>query len=87
MKRYMTADMDSGPERQRVFVELLDEGTPCLRPTVAESLGERRYRLLPSPDFDGEQERWAFPPYSIVRCRREKWSGEQILVARELAER
>jgi hypothetical protein len=74
--------VDSGTEPQRVFVELLGEGTTCLRPTLATPLGDGTYRLLPTPDYDPQDEHWAFPPGSIVRCRREWWSGTEVLVAR-----
>ena len=79
----MSAAMDSSTNAQKVFVELLDEATTCLRPTLAEPLGGDKYRLLPTHDYDAGEEHWAFPPGSIVRCRRERLSGGEALVARE----
>jgi hypothetical protein len=81
----MSAAMDSDTDPQTVYVELLDEGTACLRPTLAQSLGEGRYRLMPTPEYDPADEHWQFPPGSIVRCRKEVWSGGEVLVARETA--
>ncbi len=78
--------MSSGVEPQEVFVELLDEGVTCFRPTRADPLGDDKYRLLAPPDYDPENEYWAFPPDSVVRCRKEKLSGGEVLVARELVE-
>jgi len=75
--------MDSSTNAEKVFVELLEEGTTCLRPTLAQPLGEGKYRLLPTEDYDPDDEHWAFPPGSIVRCRKERWSGGEVLVARE----
>lgn len=66
-----------------VYVELLDEGTTCLRPTRAEPTDGTTYRLLATPDYDPEAEHWAFLPGAIVRCRRERWGGDEVLVARE----
>ena len=53
-----------------VFVNLLDEGTPTLRPTNAEPLGGKLYRLLPTKRYDPEVETWEFLPGSIVVCER-----------------
>jgi len=82
----MSAEMDSNIEPQTLFVELLDEGTACLRPTQGIPLGENTYRLLPTADYDPEDEHWQFLPGSIVKCRTEVWSGEDVLVARELVD-
>ncbi|MBI4346712.1 MAG: hypothetical protein HY553_07635 [Elusimicrobia bacterium] len=60
------------PQTTTVYVQLLDEGTPCSRPTQAEPLGDGRYRLLPAPHYDPEDERWEFPPGSIVRTELRK---------------
>jgi hypothetical protein len=44
--------MEAPPERTMVYVKLLDEGTDAWRPVLAEDLGQRRYRLLPTDDYD-----------------------------------
>jgi hypothetical protein len=56
-----------------VYVELLDEGVPVWRPVQAEELGDGRYRLLPTDDYDPEIETWAFLPGSIVRCEKGRY--------------
>ena len=53
-----------------VYVSLLDEGTPTIRPTNAEPLGGKLYRLLPTKRYDPEVETWEFLPGSIVVCER-----------------
>lgn len=76
----MSAAPDSYTEV--VYVRLLDEGTDVLRPTRALPLGDSRYRLFPSVDYDPDIERWEFPPGSTVRCVLEVWEGMMVLVAR-----
>lgn len=78
----MSAETDSNT--RAVYVELLDEGTTVLRPTQGEILGGDHYRLLPTPDYDPDDEHWEFLPGSIVRCNKEVRDGEELLVAREL---
>jgi hypothetical protein len=55
-----------------VFVQLLDEGTIVYRPTEAVDLGLGRYRLLPTPDYDPEDETWEFLPGAVVVCS-QRW--------------
>ena len=78
----MSAETDSNT--RAVYVELLDEGTTVLRPTQGEILGGDHYGLLPTPDYDPDDEHWEFLPGSIVRCNKEVRDGEELLVAREL---
>ncbi len=68
-----------------IYVELLEEGTPVMRPAQGEALGGDVYRVLPTFDYDPEEEHWAFAPGSIVRCVKEVKDDEEILVARERA--
>ena len=82
----MSAAMGSNTEPETVFVELLDEGTRCIRPVLGVPIGDGRYKLLPTPKYEPADEHWEFPPGSIVRCRKEVWSDGEVLVARELAE-
>jgi hypothetical protein len=68
-----------------IYVELMDEGSPVMRPTKGEEVEAGIYRLLPTPDYDPVDEHWEFLPGSIVRCFPKKLqNGEEILVAREL---
>lgn len=65
-----------------VFVQLLDEGTVVYRPTEAVDLGSGRYRLLPTPDYDPDDETWEFLPNTVVVCSFRTFSnGEARLVA------
>lgn len=68
-----------------IYVELLDEGSPVMRPTKGEEVGSGIYRLLPTIDYDPDDEHWEFLPGSIVRGFPKKLqTGEEVLVAREL---
>jgi hypothetical protein len=58
-----------------VYVNLLDEGTPCSRPTKAIALGDGLFKLLPTRDYDPEEESWEFVPGSIVRGITERQEG------------
>jgi len=51
-----------------IYVRLLDEGTECSRPTQAERLENDLFTILPTPDYNAEDEHWEFPPGSIVRA-------------------
>jgi hypothetical protein len=51
-----------------VFVPLLEEGTPTIRGTQALPLPNGLYKLLPTPNYDPEDEIWEFLPGSVVRC-------------------
>jgi hypothetical protein len=66
-----------------VYVELLEEGTPTVRPTQAIALSDGLYKLLPTPNYDAENEIWAFLPGSIVRCRWAQGRSKELLVAVE----
>ncbi len=61
-----------------VHVELLDEGTQCWRPVLAEPLGDDRYRLIGEQP---EDETWPFSVGDIVRCEMRELSDGRALVA------
>src|SRR5262249_35012108 len=82
-----TSSAAMGADTSVIYVPLLDEGTPVVRPTQGAPLGGGLYRVLVTPDYDPENEHWMFPPDSVVRCVLETRSGGQILVAKELAVR
>ena len=52
----------------KIYVPLLEEGTPTVRGTQAIPLGGDLYKVLPTSDYDSEDEIWEFLPGSIVRC-------------------
>ncbi len=65
----------------QIYVYLEDEGVDVWRPAEAELLPDGSYRLLPSEDYDPEDERWQFPPGAIVECEPKRLSGGICLVA------
>lgn len=56
-------------ETVEIYIQLLEEGTPTARPTQAIPLGNGLYKILPTQDYDPEDEIWEFLPGSIVRCK------------------
>ena len=67
-----------------IYIPLLDEGLPVVRPTQGEPQTDGSFVVLPTADYDSEDEAWEFPPGSRVRCVEEVRGAECILVAREL---
>jgi hypothetical protein len=65
----------------KVYVFLLDEGSAAARPTQAIDLGNGLYKLLPTPDYENDDEHWEFPPGSIVRVEEEEYNGKKYLMA------
>ena len=60
--------MDFNSNKRVIYIPLLNEGTDVSRPTEALDLGNGLFEVLPSPNYDPENEEWAFPPHSIVEC-------------------
>lgn len=56
----------------QIFINLLEEGTPTIRPTQAESMGDETYRILATPDYDPIAEIWEFTPGTIVKLKQIK---------------
>lgn len=54
---------------ETIYIPLLDEGTTVSRPTEGEPLGNGVYRVLPTSNYDPEDEVWQFTPGSIVVCK------------------
>ena len=64
-----------------IYVELLEEGTPCWRPVLAEPLRNDTYRVIgPAPD----SEVWMFQPGDVVQCELRELSDGSVLVASHL---
>ena len=78
--------MEARPSPQTIYVELMDEGVQCARPVEAALVAPGIYKLIAPADGSAEGEVWQFPPGSLVRCRVERWSEGELLIARELAE-
>jgi len=64
-----------------IYVRLLREGTECSRPTQALDLGNGLYKILPTPNYDPEDEVWEFLPDSIVRSEIRRCEGKEFLIA------
>lgn len=66
----------------KVYISLLEEGTDTLRPTQAVALGDNVYELLPTPQYDPENETWEFLPGTKVVCEeQDHFMAGKILVA------
>lgn len=85
-KLIITQRMAVAPTTETIYINLIDEGTKVARPTEGITFGNSIYKVLPTPDYDPENEHWEFPPGSIVRCVIENWSEGDILIAHELAQ-
>ena len=70
---------------QTIYVALLDEGVDVWRPVQAERVRTGVFRILPM-NPDPEDERWEFPPGSVVRCEEREVSEGRALVAVALSE-
>lgn len=75
----MLAAVDS--DTKVIYVQLLEEGTRVFRPTQGIRLEGEWFRLLPTDDYDPDDEVWEFPPGSTVRCELRRLNGEMALVA------
>lgn len=69
-----------------VYVKLLEEGTEVFRPVPAIAQSGSRYLLGGQEFFYPDNERWEFPPGSIVEVELKELSGEAVLVAVRLME-
>lgn len=67
-----------------IYVYLLDEGVDVWRPVSAEHLREDVYRIVGEAP-DPEDEKWAFLPGQLVRCRMQQLSEGKVLVAYKAA--
>ncbi len=76
----MSAATDSNI--RMIYIPLLDEGVAVIRPTLARPLHGGAFLVLPTQNYDPDQETWAFPPGSSVLCEWESYGGENVLVAR-----
>ncbi|MGE4352323.1 MAG: hypothetical protein AB7E52_09075 [Bdellovibrionales bacterium] len=53
----------------------MEEGVDTTRKTKAIDLGNGIFKLLPTKNYDPEDEIWEFLPGSIVRCERRSNQG------------
>ena len=59
----------------------MHEGTEVFRPTEAEVLQDDFFKVLPTANYDTDEECWEFVPGSVVRCICRNQEGEEILIA------
>jgi hypothetical protein len=78
----MSAEMASSTDVRTVYIPLLNEGTSVVRPTQAIRRRENVYQVLPTSDYDPDDEEWEFPPGTSVECELETRSGQDVLVAK-----
>lgn len=71
----------SNTEMATIYIRLLNEGTEVFRPTSAEPLQDGFFKVLPTSDYDPQDEKWEFLPGSLVECVKRKLDGEEVLVA------
>ena len=68
-------------DRVKIYVRLLDEATEVSRPTEALDLGSGFFNILPTEHYDPNDEKWEFPPGSIVRGKRIEGNEGSYLMA------
>ena len=71
---------------KRVYVKLVGEGTVVYRPASATAESADAWRLTAPDDYEPEDERWEFPPGSLVRVEPRTLEGTEVLVVVSLAE-
>ncbi len=71
---------------EEIYVSLLDEGVAVWRPTQAKRKSDGSYTLLPTPNYDPDDEKWEFPPGSNVICEPKKLARGTVLAAVRLAD-
>ena len=64
-----------------IYINLPEDD--AARPTQAIVLENDRYKVLPTPDYDPDDEVWEFIPGSIVRCEVRDFRGKKYLLAVE----
>lgn len=80
----MSAETVTGTE-QEVYVQILDEGTRVYRPVQADFVASGIYRIKEPPSYDLD-ERWEFPPGSMVKCEERTLQDGKYIVAVQLVE-
>ncbi len=70
-------------EHETIYVALLDEGIDVWRPVAARKVATDAYLIL-DQNYDREVETWQFEPGTVVRCRKERRNGREVLIATEI---
>ena len=77
--RYIVSTM---AETHKIYISLLDEGSPCWRPVDAEFVRDDHYKIK-SVNSAPEDEHWQFATGTVVRCEEMSLSEGKALVAVE----
>lgn len=77
----MSEEKGSSIEKVVIYVRLMGEGTTVFRPTQGVPFGEGHYKLLPSDDYDPDDEIWEFLPGSVVSVEMQRLDGGVVMVA------
>jgi hypothetical protein len=73
-------------EMHVIHIQLLNEGTRVFRPTQGELIEDMVFKVLPTENYDPDDETWEFPPGKIVRCERgilKSLGNKEVLIAVE----
>jgi hypothetical protein len=65
-----------------IYVRLLNEGTEVSRPTQAEDLGNGFFKLLPTSDYNPEDEAWEFLPGSVVKVKKKNDKSDMLIATK-----
>lgn len=59
-----------------IYIQLLDEGSIAYRPTKGEEICPGIYKVLPTNDYNPDDEKWEFLPGTFVNCEMKALTGE-----------
>jgi hypothetical protein len=79
------AAIHPNPDVIRIDVEQEENDAFWLRATHALHLGNDKYKVLPTPHYDAQEQHWKFPPGSIVRLKKISFPNGTALVPYERA--
>ena len=77
----MLAVKGSNMTTDEIYVALLDEGSPVWRPAPAMKVDGNTYVILRPASYDPDDEKWEFPPGSVVIVEDRKTSDGIIRAA------
>lgn len=66
---------------EEIQIRLLDEGVDVWRPTRGLRVGPMTFKVMPTPSYNPDDEKWEFVPGSVVVCERRTLSEGPALVA------
>ncbi|MCL5280366.1 MAG: hypothetical protein M1376_10720 [Planctomycetes bacterium] len=81
-----TTELFENVQKETIYIELLNEGTSVWRPTPALRVGPHTYVVLPTANYDPEDEEGRFPPGSVVVGQMQTKTGGSVLVATSRAD-